>query len=146
MPVKVTTPYMIEQDKQAAAQRVRQKLPGQVAQSRRALAEAQYGLAMSQRELHDKIRRSIRARFGFERSSSGVGITSYTRFIPDEALLKYQEAKDSGFFDRFTIEWPTYDSKQAPDPYLVGWLDGDTAIVLAYWDDDELHPKREAIS
>ena len=85
------------------------------------------------------------------RTSRWTDVGSYTREIPEGALLKWADAKDSGLFKSFYVVEPAYERiapKRRPDPWLIGCVtgapewspevlfqDGRRAyVVLAYWE------------
>lgn len=78
--------------------------------------------------------------YGFRpREAVWTRVCDYTRFIPDAALVKYAEARDSRLFSGFSVVVPQYADRKSrePDPWLVGELSSGEYIILAYWDDPE---------
>lgn len=159
--MNVTEPYVTDEQQRAKALAVRSALPGAVKTARVSEAEARFGLALRGEAIGRRIRRSIRPVLFRERVVRCAQVEIYDRFIPDAGLLAYADAKASGYFSDFCIMWPRYErfssteGRNADDPWLIGWLDGSSrghgigheaprGIVLAYWDDAELHPKRVA--
>ena len=86
-----------------------------------------------------------------ERTSRWTELGGYAWEIPEAALLKWAEAKDSGLFKSFYVVEPAYERiapKRRPDPWLIGCVggapewphealsqDGRRAyVVLAYWE------------
>src|SRR6267378_3499118 len=62
-------------------------------------------------------------------------IESYRERIPDHALLKYDDAVQSGLFDKFWVATPTYYQKRQVDPWIVAEVGGaDRWAVIARWD------------
>src|SRR5207245_7439696 len=58
--------------------------------------------------------------------------------IPDEALLKYDAAVQSGLFSAFSVVTPAYFSQKQVDPWIVAQVDGaELYAVIAQWDDAE---------
>jgi len=65
-------------------------------------------------------------------------IESYQGPIPDEALLKYDAAVQSGLFSAFSVVTPAYFSQKQVDPWIVAQVDGaELYAVIAQWDDAE---------
>ena len=75
-------------------------------------------------------------RFGYVRSAVLEPIESYRERIPDHALLKYDDAVQSGLFDKFWVATPTYYQERQVDPWIVGEIGGgaDRWAVIARWD------------
>jgi hypothetical protein len=72
---------------------------------------------------------------GFIRGAALEPIEAYRQSIPDEALLKYDDAAQSGLFSRFMVATPTYYSERQVDPWIIGEVTGtEEWAVLAQWD------------
>jgi hypothetical protein len=75
-------------------------------------------------------------RFGFVRSAQVDRIEQYTGRIPDEALLKWDDAVATGLFSTFWVVAPTYYSQRQHDPWILGQVTGSSlCAVIAQWDD-----------
>lgn len=108
------------------------------------LAQAQFGLAYMKFEIDDKVISSIRPKWGWRRRAEWTRVVEYGGHIPDQAIERYQIAKESGLFDSISVVVPMYKkpyekARIAPDPWLIGRVretnDGERRyIVLAYWD------------
>jgi hypothetical protein len=75
-------------------------------------------------------------RFGYVRSAVLEPIETYRQRIPDHILLKYDDACQSGLFDKFWVATPTYYQERQVDPWIVGEIGGgaDRWAVIARWD------------
>ncbi len=63
-------------------------------------------------------------------------IEEYRGLIPDEVLLKYDDAERSGLFAKFWVVTPTYYWKCQVDPWIVAEVAGTSlCAVIARWDD-----------
>lgn len=150
----IATTAPIVADKAALAAEVRKTLDGQTAYSRTAAVAAIYGPVYRLDEVRERIRKTLPFRPFRERRMTLEVIERYTKFIPDEALLKYAEAKalrhadGSPYFDVFAVAEPIYWEEEAiNDPWLLGFwrpesspretwnwrrVDSDV-VVIAYW-------------
>jgi hypothetical protein len=121
----------------AAAERVRQiraRLPGQVRRERIETARALYGTLYGLTELQQKIGQTMTPRWGQRRTARLEPIESYEDAIPDEALLKFDDAQRTGLFTAFHVATPAYTKGQEVDPWLVGQLtDCSLYAVIAQW-------------
>ena len=62
-------------------------------------------------------------------------IETYAAPIPDEVLLKYDDAARTGLFSKFWVATPTYYQERQVDPWIVAEVDGaDRWAVIARWD------------
>src|SRR5437879_5920556 len=62
-------------------------------------------------------------------------IESYRERIPEHALLKYDDAVQSGLFDKFWVATPTYYQERQVDPWIVAEVGGaDRWAVIARWE------------
>jgi len=129
-----TAPCEAAEDRAKVAE-IRQDLAGQQTRGRWDLAEAQFGLIMDIGTLRDRIRKTIPFRLFNVRHVDWEDIGSYTGHIPDQALLKYEEARRTGLFRCFKVAAPMYSTfNPVSDPWLLGYVDPSHAIVLAYWE------------
>ena len=64
-------------------------------------------------------------------------IEEYRGLIPDEALLKYDDAAQSGLFSKFWVVTPTYYWKRQIDPWMLAEVVGTDLCALIVRSDDE---------
>lgn len=117
------------------AARIRATLPGQVQMERLELAAAAYGPLYALDEIRRRVAETLSPRVGYRRGASLEPIESYRGRIPDDALIKYGEARESGLFSRFWVATPRYYKQPQSDPWIVAEVQGtDRWAVLAQWD------------
>jgi hypothetical protein len=122
-------------DPAARAGRIRARLPGQVLRERIDLARASFGPLYSMVEIRRKVAETLPHRIGYVRGAVFEPIESYQDIIPDEALLKYDDAVRTGLFDKFWVVTPTYYRERQLDPWIVGQVTGTSFhAVIAQWD------------
>jgi hypothetical protein len=122
-------------DHAARVAAIRARLPGQVLRERIDTARLLYGPLYSPAELRQRVAETLPARLGLVRGARLEPIESYEERIPDEALLKYDEALGKRVFARFWVAFPTYNRQQQIDPWIVGEVAGtDLCAVIAQWD------------
>jgi hypothetical protein len=115
-------------------QAIRSRLPGQMRAERLKEAELRYGTLYALAEIRRKVSETLALRAGFIRSAVFDPIEGYAETIPDEALLKYDDAVRSGLFDKFLVATPRYYESRQADPWIVGQVIGtDRYAVIAYW-------------
>jgi len=125
-------------DTAARAQEIRHRLSGQARRHRLDTARLEYGPLYTLAEIRQRVARTLPQKFGFIRGTDLETIESYQGLIPDEALLKYDAALQSGLFSTFTVVTPTYFSQQQVDPWIVAHVDGaELYAVIAQWNDLE---------
>ena len=117
------------------ARAVRARLPGQMLRDRIENAQLNYGPLYTLTEVRQRVGEALPRRFGYVRSAVLEPIESYREPIPDEALLKYDDAVQSGLFDKFWVATPTYYQERQVDPWIVGEIGGgaDRWAVIARW-------------
>lgn len=144
--VQATTQHTEHAGDAARAAKVRAAMTGQAVAAKRQETELRFGRIYSRRDLVEAVRQSVPMRLFRQRAVEWERLENYTRFVPDAALLRYQEAYESGLFVAYSVLWPTYAARPAKDPWLVGWVNISLTegVVLAYWDDAALHPARVA--
>jgi hypothetical protein len=115
------------------------------------VAAAQFGLQVPARAVHQHARRALPFKFFSRRGSTWWTVDHFRGSVPDQALLKYDEAKRTGLLTHFYVVVPMRSTARyefAPrDPWLVGsvqaiaegyqpprWRDETPVIILAYWD------------
>jgi hypothetical protein len=114
---------------------IRSRLPGQMVQERIDTAKILYGPLYSLREVRARVGSTLPRRPGFIRGAVLEPIETYRQRIPDDALLKYDDAVQSGLFSRFMVAIPTYYSERQVDPWIIGEVTGtEEWAVLAQWD------------
>ena len=117
------------------ARAVRATLPGQVGRERVQTARATYGPLYTRDEAQRRIGESLPRKLGHLRSAVLEPIEEYGDHIPDEALLKYDEAHASGLFARFWVATPTYLRDRQVDPWILGEVAGAPLYaIIARWD------------
>src|SRR5262245_40370878 len=82
------------------ARTVRARLPGQMLQQRIENAQLTYGPLYTLAEVRKRVGDALPRRMGYVRSAVLEPIESYRHPISDEALLKYDDAIQSGIFDK----------------------------------------------
>ena len=113
---------------------IRSRLPGQMRAERVKEAELRYGSLYTLAEIRRKVSETLAMRAGFIRSAVLDPIEAYAEAIPDEALLKYDDAERSGLFDKFLVATPRYYESRQTDPWIVGRVTGtERYAVIAYW-------------
>ena len=86
-------------------------------------------------EVRQRVGEVLPRRLGYVRSAVLEPIESYRERIPDHALLKYDDAVQSGLFDKFWVATPTYYQERQVDPWIVAEVGGaDCWAVIARWD------------
>jgi hypothetical protein len=122
-----------------AAERVRAirfRLPGQAVMERVELARMAFGTLYTIGLIQERVAETLPPRIGYVRSTATEPIEEYRGLIPDEVLLKYDEAERSGLFTEFWVVTPTYYRTPQVDPWLVAEVAGTTlCAVIARWDD-----------
>jgi len=118
------------------ARTVRARLPGQMLQQRIENAQLTYGPLYTLAEVRKRVGDALPRRMGYVRSAVLEPIESYRHPISDEALLKYDDAIQSGIFDKFWVATPTYYQERQVDPWIIGEIGGgsDRWAVIARWD------------
>lgn len=115
---------------------IRRRLSGQMLRERIDMAAVSYGPLFSMAELRDRVGQVLPRRFGFVRGAHLEPIETYRLPIPDDALLKYDDAFRSGLFSRFWVATPTYYQERQVDPWIIGEVtEAALYAVIARWDD-----------
>jgi hypothetical protein len=113
---------------------IRSRLPGQMRAERVKEAELRYGTLYTLAEIRRKVSETLALRAGYIRSAAFDPIEAYAETIPDDALLKYDDAVQSGLFAKFLVATPRYYESRQTDPWIVGQVTGtDRYAVIAYW-------------
>jgi hypothetical protein len=119
----------------ARARAIRARLPGQMLAEREVTAQLYHGPLYSLAEIRQRVGEVLPRRFGYIRSAALEPIEQYRDPIPDEALLKYDDAFRLGVFSRFWVATPTYYQERQMDPWIVAEIEGsDRWAVIARWD------------
>jgi hypothetical protein len=119
----------------ARVRTVRDRLPGQLLRERLEMAQLYYGPLYTLAEVRQKVGEVLPRRVGFVRGAALEPIQTYVEAIPDEALLKYDDALRSGLFSKFWVATPTYYQERQMDPWIIGEVIGsDRWAVVAQWD------------
>jgi hypothetical protein len=122
-------------DPASRARAVRARLPGQLLRERQDMARLCYGPLYSLAEIRQRVGEVLPRRFGFVRGATLEPIEQYREPIPDEALLKYDDAAQTGWFSKFWVATPTYYQERQVDPWIVAEVEGlDRWAVIARWD------------
>jgi hypothetical protein len=115
---------------------IRAGLPGQMLRERLQTARVGYGMLYTEAEIRKKVADTLLPRVGFVRGAVLEPIETYSRPIPDDALIKYDDAVQTGVFSRFLVATPRYYYGQRQvDPWIVGQVVGtELWAVIAQWD------------
>ena len=114
---------------------IRLRLPGQAVRERVDMARAAHGPLYTMGLIRERVAETLPFRLGYVRSMVVEPIEEYREGIPDEALLKYDDAQRSGLFSKFWIVTPTYYVEPQIDPWIVGEVAGSKlCAVIASWD------------
>ena len=98
------------------------------------MANVCHGPLYTRAEVRQKVAETLPRRIGFVRGATLELIEAYREIIPDEALLKYDEAVRSGLFARFWVATPTYYEQSQVDPWIIGEVAGtELCAVIAQW-------------
>jgi hypothetical protein len=113
---------------------IRAGLPGQMRQQRLRTASLVFGPLYSLDEIHRRIARTLPFRPGVVRRLRVAPIEQAETIIPEDVLLRYDEALQAGVFSRFLVGTPAYYWRPAGDAWLVAEVAGtDRWAVLAHW-------------
>jgi hypothetical protein len=130
--------FEIEAVRANAAERVRAirfRLPRQAVMERIELARVAYGPLYTIGLIRERVAETLPTRIGYVRSTAMELIEEYRGLIPDEVLLKYDDAERSGLFAKFWVVTPTYYRAPQVDPWIVAEVAGTTlCAVIARWD------------
>ena len=122
-------------DVDARVRAIRARLPGQVQRERVEMARVCFGPLYTLAEIRQRVGQTLPRRTGFVRGAALEVIEEYRGAIPDEALLKYDDAVNSGLFSRFWVATPTYYQERQVDPWILGEVVGtELYAVIAQWD------------
>lgn len=120
---------------------IRAGLPGQMLRERQQIARVCYGMLYTQAEIRKKVADTLLPRVGFVRGAVLEPIETYSRPIPDDALIKYDDAVQTGVFSKFLVATPRYYSQRQVDPWIVGQVVGtELWAVIVQWDVGDREP------
>ena len=126
---------LMSQDSVSRAREIRSRLPGQMLQERLENAQLTYGPLYTLAEIRQRVGEALPRRLGYVRSAVLEPVENYRERIPDESLLKYDDAVRSGLFSKFWVATPTYYQERQVDPWIVAEVSGtDRWAVIARWD------------
>ena len=132
---RTTTTPTTEADVDARVRAIRARLPGQMLRERLEMAQVYYGPLYSLAEIRQRVGQTLPRRAGYVRGAAIEAIEDYRQGIPDDALLKYDDAVKSGFFSKFWVATPTYYQERQVDPWILAEVAGtDRYAVIAQWD------------
>jgi hypothetical protein len=130
-----TRPEVTSSDVASRIRAIRGRLPGQLLRERLEMAVLSYGPLYSLAEVRQRVGEVLPRRLGYVRGAALEPIEAYREPIPDEALLKYDDAVRSGLFSKFWVATPTYYQERQVDPWIVAEVEGtDRWAVIARWD------------
>ncbi len=113
---------------------IRARLPGQMLRERVEMAQVCHGPLYRLTEIRQRVGEVLPRRAGFVRGAALEPIETYREAIPDDALLKYDDAVRSGLFGKFMIATPTYYQQRQVDPWIIAEVAGtDRWAVIAQW-------------
>jgi len=119
----------------ARVRTIRARLPGQMLHERLQTAQLTYGPLYTLAEIRQRVGEVLPRRLGYVRSAVLERIESYREAIPAHALVKYDDAVQSGLFEKFWVATPTYYQERQVDPWIVAEVGGaDRWAVIARWD------------
>lgn len=122
-------------DTDARLRSIRARLPGLMLEERMETARACYGTVYTLSEIRRNVARTLPRRIGLLRDAALEPIEKYRKPIPDDVLLKYDEALQSGLFSSFWVATPMYYEQRQVDPWIVGEIQGTKLYaVIAQWD------------
>ena len=129
-----THPESVAVETRERLQEIRSRLPGQVIHLRTETARMSYGPLYSRAAVEQRVAESLPPRLGFSRRAWLDPIETYREPIPDEALLKYDDAVRSGLFSQFLVATPTYRQERQVDPWIVARVsEADLYAIIAHW-------------
>jgi hypothetical protein len=122
-------------DDVARVRSIRSRLPGQMLPERLETAALLYGTIYSLTQIRQHVAATLPRRVGFVRGTSLEPIETYREPIPDDVLVKWDDASRSGLFSRFLVATPVYYREQQVDPWIIGEILGGTDrwVVIAQW-------------
>jgi hypothetical protein len=120
---------------QVRARAIRARLPGQVFGERLDAAAIEFGPLYSLVQIRERVAETLPPKFGYRRTAVLEPIESYRERIPDDVLLKYDDAVARGLFSRFWVATPAYREERQIDPWIIGEItDANAYAVIARWE------------
>jgi hypothetical protein len=130
-----TPAHQEDLDVAARARQIRARLPGQMVRERLDTARVMYGELHTRAELEHKVAVTLASRLGYRRTAVLEPIESYRPRIPDDALVKYDDAVRTGLFESFLVATPAYRAERQSDPWIVGEVrEAGVFAVIAQWE------------
>jgi hypothetical protein len=127
-------PATASTDVDARVRAIRARLPGQMLRERLEMAQLCHGPLFTLAEIRQKVGQTLPRRAGYVRGATLEPVEEYRQGIPDDALLKYDDALKSGLFSKFWVATPTYYQERQVDPWIIGEVVGaDRYAVIAQW-------------
>ena len=124
----------MNQHLEARIRDIRAGLPGQLRQQRLRTASLVFGPLYSLDQIHRRIAGTLPFRLGSVRRLRVTPIEQAEIIIPEDVLLRYDEAVQAGVFARFLVGTPAYYWRPAGDAWLVAEVAGtERWAVLAHW-------------
>jgi hypothetical protein len=128
-------PATASTDVDARVRAIRARLPGQMLRERLEMAQLCHGPLFTLAEIRQKVGQTLPRRAGYVRGATLEPVEEYRQGIPDDALLKYDDALKSGLFSKFWVATPTYYQERQVDPWIIGEVVGaDRYAVIAQWE------------
>lgn len=129
-----TSPVDAAMTTAARIRAIRDRLPGQLLRERLEMAQLHHGPLYTLAEVRQKIGEVLPRRVGYVRGAALEPIETYRGAIPDDALLKFDDAQRSGIFSKFWVATPTYYQERQVDPWIIGEVAGaERWAVIAQW-------------
>lgn len=123
------------EDRGARLRRIRSELPGQMLRERIDTARLCYGPLYTLSEVRQKVAETLPRRIGYVRSAALEPIETYQEPIPDDALLKFDDARATGLFSKFWVASPRYYESKQTDPWIIAEVQGtELYAVVAQWE------------
>lgn len=122
-------------DVPARIRAVKSRLPGQMLRERLETAALLYGPLYALVEIRQRVAETLPRKVGFVRGVTLEPIEAYSAAIPEDALLKYDDAVRTGLFSKFLVATPTYYREQQVDPWIIAEVTGSTDrwVVIGQW-------------
>lgn len=126
---------MMNPDLDARIRDIRATLPGQLRQQRLRTASLLFGPLYSLDEVHRRVAHTLPFALGRVRRMRVTPIEGADVFLPEDVLLRYDEAVQTGVFSRFLVGTPAYYWWSQPQAWLIAEVAGtDRWAVLTHWD------------
>ena len=126
---------MTERDLRMRAREVRAGLPGQLRRERLTTAALLYGPLASLDEVHVRLARTLPWRPGYVRRLLVEPIERSEAPLPDDVLVKCDDAVQLGIFSRFLVATPAYYWRACGSPWLIAEVhETERWAVIVGWD------------